>query len=132
MIQDHVDAVLALPKPAALVVLDGEVPKGQLPPYVLLYFADGNPRLPSAQPLTGASIRYLLRIYAHCVGGDQKASRAVSQMARTWLLDVIPTMVGRTCFPIRAEDGQPTQRDETTGVVVQDKVDVYRLESIPG
>lgn len=136
MIQEHAAAVLSLlaaaPLAPALVVHDGAVPDGVGPPYVLVYFADTDPELSGSRPLTGQSRRYVLRVYAHCVGGNQDAARKVSDRVRAALLDVAPTVAGRSCFPIRREDGQPPQRNEGTGALTQDKVDVYRLESIPG
>lgn len=135
MIQSHANAVLALLAAAAgtpaLKVYDGAVPAGTVPPYVLVYFADYDPEGADSRPLTGASQRFVLRAYCHCVGGNQTAARAVAQRVRAALLDVIPSVSGRRCLPIRREDGQPTQRDESTGTLVQDKVDVYRLESVP-
>jgi len=47
------------------------------------------------------------------------------------LLDAIPVVTGRTCFPIRWEDGAPPQRDEATGSTVMDVIDTYVLRSVP-
>lgn len=130
----HVDAVLALIRSAAgppLTVYDGAVPRGGVPPYVLVYFADADPELTDSRPLDGASERYVLRAYVHSVHGSATAARILGDRVRAVLLDVVPTVVGRVCWPIRREDGQPPQRDESTGVLVMDRVDVYRLESVP-
>lgn len=136
MIDEHAAAVLALldadNTSPALVVLDGKVPNGTLPPYVLVYVADSDPELADSTPLTGRSERYVMRAYCHSVGGNGQAARMVADRVRAALLDVVPTVAGRNCFPIRREDGQPPQRDESTGTTVIDKVDVYRLESLPG
>lgn len=133
MINDHAAAILALldadNTDPPLVWYDGSVPQGAAPPYVLVYFADNDSR--ASTPMTGESKRFVMWAYAHCVGGNQIAARAVAQRVRAALLDVKPTVAGRTCFPIRRDDGQPAQRDQSTGQLVQDKVDVYRLESIP-
>lgn len=135
MIQLHANAVLALldadNASPALVVLDGLVPQGQSAPYVLVYFDDSDPELAESRPLTGASQRYVLRAICHSVAVNQKSSRAISQRVRAALLDVVPTVTGRVCAPIRREDSQPTQRDETTGTALFDSVSVYRLESVP-
>lgn len=134
--QFHAQAVLALldadNTSPALVVLDGKVPTGQVPPYVLVYFADSDPNDAESRKLPGASTRHVTDAYCHSVGGDQTAARAVAVRVRTALLDVIPTISGRICLPIRREDGQPVQRDEQTAANAWDKVDVYRLESLPG
>lgn len=136
MIQEHAAVVLALlraapPTSRPLAVHDGSVPSGAAPPYVVVYVADDDPELADSRPLTGASQRYVLWAYCHCVGADQAAARAVSNRVRAALLDAAPAVAGRVCQPIRRVEGQPTQRDESTGVLVQDKVDVYRLESVP-
>ena len=132
-IRVHCDALLALLRqaPGTLTVHDGAVPNGTVPPYVLVYFADADPELPDSRPLDGASQRHILRAYVHSVGGNAAAARALGERVRAALLDVVPTVTGRECFPIRREDGQPPQRDESTGVLVMDRVDVYRLESVP-
>jgi hypothetical protein len=136
VIDEHATAILALldadNAPPALVVLDGKVPNGVVPPYVLVYFADNDPELADSTPLTGRSERYVLRAYCHSVGGSGQAARMVADRVRTALLDVTPTVTGRSCWAIRREDGQPTQRDESTGTPVMDKIDVYRIESVPG
>jgi hypothetical protein len=135
VIDEHAAAVLALLNAVddvpALVVHDGRVPNGATAPYVLVYFDDSDPELTDSRPLTGASQRHVLRAICHSVGTNGQAARMVADRVRTALLDVVPAVIGRTCMPIRREDGQPPQRDEDTGTTVFDKVDVYRLESLP-
>lgn len=133
MIRAHCDAVLAMLQgaPGSLRVLDGAVPTGAVPPYVLLYFGDDDPEQVDSSPMDGTSERFVLRVYAHSVGGNAAAARALGERVRTALLDQVPTVAGRVCWPIRREEGQPPQRDESTGVLVMDRVDVYRLESVP-
>ncbi|MEV4767800.1 tail completion protein gp17 [Micromonospora humida] len=132
-VRAHADAVLAIlsAAPGNLRVLDGAVPKDVLPPYVLLYFADADPEVADNRPLEGGSQRFVLRVYAHSVGGSSAAARALGERVRTALLDLVPVVTGRECFPIRREDGQPPQREESTGTLVMDRIDVYRLESVP-
>ncbi|WBB73235.1 DUF3168 domain-containing protein [Micromonospora sp. WMMD1128] len=132
-VRAHADAVIGLlaAAPGSLRVLDGAVPKETAPPYVLLYFADSDPELVDSRPLGGGSERFVLRVYAHCVGGNAAAARALGERVRAALLDVTPTIADRACWPIRREDGSPPQRDESTGTLVMDRVDVYRLESVP-
>lgn len=139
MIAEHAAAVLALldadNTAPALVVHDGKVPNNAPSvaeqPYVLVYFDDTDPELADSRPLTGASQRYVMRATCHSVGGNALAARMVADRVRTALLDVVPVVTGRTCQPIRREDGQPVQRDEETLTSVFDKVDVYRVESVP-
>jgi hypothetical protein len=137
-IQAHANAVLALlnaaPGVPALTVLDGSVPQDTEPPYVLVYMSDRTPGAadaPDSTPLQGNSDRLVTTVYCHCVGGDAIAARAVAQRVRGALLNVTPTVSGRTCWPIRADEDQPPRRDETTGRVVMDLVSMYRLESVP-
>jgi hypothetical protein len=54
----------------------------------------------------------------------------VAQRVRTALLDVRPTIAGLSCGLIRLEgDPLPPQRDETTGVLVMDAIETYRLRA---
>ncbi len=137
-IQDHANAVLALLDAdnvnPALVVYDGVVPDGGSTPYVLVYFyvatLDG-PAAPDKVPLTLNSDVIELWIYCHCVGGSAAAARAVSARARAALLNVTPTIAGRTCFPIRWRQSQPPQRSEETLQLSMDQVDVYGLVTLP-
>ncbi|WP_422744349.1 tail completion protein gp17 [Micromonospora sp. WMMD754] len=133
-VRAHADAVLALLAAAPgnpLRVLDGAVPKETAPPYVLVYFGDEDPELPDSRALEGSSERFVLRAWVHCVGGNAAAARALGERVRAALLDVVPSIAGRSCWPIRREEGSPPQRDESTGTLVMDRVDVYRLESVP-
>ncbi|MCZ7440817.1 hypothetical protein O7598_30820 [Micromonospora sp. WMMC241] len=124
-------ALLAAAPGNPLRVLDGAVPTGVTAPYVLVYFGDEDPELPDSRPLEGVSERFVLRVYAHSVGGNAAAARALGERVRAALLDVTPAIAGRACWPIRREEGSPPQRDESTGTLVMDRVDIYRLESVP-
>ncbi|GAB2951911.1 hypothetical protein GCM10027280_45370 [Micromonospora polyrhachis] len=138
IIQAHAQALLdllaAAPGTVPLVVLDGAVPAGRTPPYVLAYLTVRTPsgEMPAdSTSLDMDSDRIVLTAYLHCVGGNAAAARAVAGRVRGQLLNVVPVIAGRECWPIRQDDGQPPQRDETTGVLVMDQVDVYRLETLP-
>lgn len=136
MIDEHAAAVLALLDAdnavPALVVYDGKVPTGGItsptPPYVLAYFSGAWPDL----TFTSVTLTFQLRITLHCVGGNAQAARMVSDRGRAALLDVRPTIAGRSCYPIRWDLSLPPRRDETTGSMVMDQVDEYVLSSIPG
>jgi len=135
VIDAHAQAVLSLlgsvDDDPPLVVHDGRVPTGAAPPYVLVYFVSYDPLRADSQPLTTRSERHRLDIYAHCVATTAQAARMVADRVRGALLDVVPVVPGRTCWPIRHEESRPPERDETTGVLVMDAVCVYRLESVP-
>jgi hypothetical protein len=82
--------------------------------------------------LTHKSDRALLRILCHCVGETATAADVVAGAVRTVLLDAIPVVAGRACFPIRSESGTDARPDESTGILVMDTIEIYRLESVPG
>lgn len=105
------------------------VPVGTTPPYVVVHFTtediDGG-------RLDTKSTRTRTRAYAHCVGANDIAARAVLDKVRAAWLDVVPTISGRNCFPIRAE---PTREPFSTEPVAQTTVTitaVFRLETVPG
>lgn len=138
MIAEHAAAFLALldgdNTTPPLVVFHGAVPKDTpviAPPYVVVYFADTDPEEPDSRALDGTPGRFVQRAYVHSVGENALAALAVADRVRARVLNVVPNIVGRSCFPIRREDGQPVLRDEGTGPPVMDKADVYRLESEP-
>lgn len=134
-VQAHADAMLGLargPGPGTpLTVLDGAVPNGTVPPYVLVYFTDDDPEDADSRSAEDGPGRYVLHGYFHLVGGNAAATRALADKLRARLLGVVPTVVGRSCFPIRREESNPPERDESTGTVVMDRVDIYRLASEP-
>lgn len=138
--QAHADAILALLAAAApasppLVVYDGAAPADPAEAYVLVYFATSTP---SGTSLTSVHDRAVTRAYCHCVGRTQvpgnaaTAARAVAGRVSNALLNVVPTITDRVCFPIR-DDGSdaPPQRQESTGWTVLDRIMVFRLESVP-
>lgn len=135
--QLHADAILtrlagALPVTPPLVVYDGKIPDNPAElasEYVLIYMYTTRP---GGTALTNASDRAVTRAVLHCVAADAKGCRAVSGRAASALLDFVPNIAGRTCFPIR-DDGapQPPRPDKATGGLVMDQVVTYRLESLP-
>ena len=143
-IEAHARAVLDLldadNADPALVVYDGKVPtnpstgKSVPPPYVVVYLTVQTPSAempPDSTSLDMDSDRVVLRAYLHSVGANAQAARMVADRCRTQLLGVTPTIAGRECWPIRQDEGLPATRDESTGTLVMDQVDVYRLESVP-
>ena len=58
------------------------------------------------------------------------AARGVAERVRTALLDVRPVVSGLSCGLIRMDgDPQPPRRDETTGALVMDAIETYRLRA---
>jgi hypothetical protein len=137
-VQAHANAVLGLlvppSVPATTAVLDGVVLAGTTRPYLLVYTYLMTPdglAAPDAVSLNFDSDVVDFWVYCHCVGDDATAARAVSAQARTALLNVTPAIVSRACFPIRQRESSPPQRDEQTGPLVMDQVDVYSFRSVP-
>lgn len=131
-INDHAKGMTdLLDADTGLVWFPGAVPTGTLPPYAVVYFADYDPEMPGSRSLNGIPLRHVQRAYVHSVGGNTTAANVVAERVRTAWLNKRPVVAGRVCEPIRREDGQPPQRDESTGLLVQNKTDVYRLETEP-
>jgi hypothetical protein len=137
-IQAHANAVLALAVPPSVLattgVYDGVVPKAPAAQYLLFYMYLMTPdglAAPDAVSLNFDSDVADFWIYCHCVGEDAIAARAVSAQARLALLNVTPVVTNRVCFPIRWREGNPPRRDEETGPLVMDQVDVYGFRSVP-
>ncbi|HEX5995674.1 MAG TPA: DUF3168 domain-containing protein [Jiangellales bacterium] len=134
--QAHANAVLGLlratPNLTVYPAPDSveQVPDGALPPYVSVYIST---RYVLGPTLEMASARAVTTVTCHCAGGNAIAARAVAQLVSSALLDVVPTIAGRTCFPIRQEPTDSTPRpDESTNRLVMDLIAQYRLETLPG
>jgi hypothetical protein len=125
----HVAGYLALLDAAPQTVYREKIPAGATRPYFRAYF---HIEYPETESLEHRSDRAVAWLYLHCVGDNDTAASATAKAGRDVLLDVVPTVTGRTCFPIRLDHSLPPQPDETTGALVMDQVDVYRLESVPG
>lgn len=110
-----------------LVSFDGHVPDGIEPPYVQVYFTAGQ-RI--GDELTMRSTARRLRVYCHCVGHTAATARVVAGRVQAALLDAVPVIPGRVVAPIRSEAAnQPPRRDESTGRLVMDLVEVYVLDT---
>lgn len=140
-VQDLADAFFTLlrsaPGSPSLAVYDGAVPDGPEPAYALVYFYIETPdglQAPDAVNITGDSEVIDAWAYVHCVGAEPQAARAARGVAgrvRSAVLNKTLTVAGRSCFPIRWREGQPPARNEETGEVVFDQVDVYSFRSLP-
>lgn len=135
----HADAVLALLSAAVdshISVFDGKVPEPfpdvKANPWVLVYFSPGWPVDGAANTLDGNAATYVQRIWTHSTAATAAAARAVAGQVRAALLNVRPVVTGRATWPIRWEDGNPPNRDETLGFLVMDQVDVWKLQTAPG
>lgn len=110
-----------------LTVHDGYVPDGAARPYVLVYMT-GLDLVGEHLPMT--SDTRTVRVYAHCVGDTAMSSRIIAGQVRTSLLDWQATAPGLVVFPARQEASNPPARDESTGELVMDQVDVYAIRAV--
>ena len=116
----------------ALTVHDGRVPDGAVPPYVVVYTTVEWPTDDPDNGIDHLSTTCVTRWFCHCVGSNAAAARAVAGRVRVALLDVRPPIPGRVCERIKSEAASaPPRRDESTGRLVMDAVQVYRMRSRP-
>lgn len=138
IIQAHANAYLSLLRAAAGLIVyplpDGQdpgrrVPAGVKPPYVVVDIAvetlDGS-------TLVGDSDIAVARAYCHEVGGNDVACRAVADLVYGALLNVRPTIAGRSVGLIRHDGNRPPDPNESTGSLVVEQTDIYRLATYPG
>lgn len=132
--REHYDAVMSLLRadtgPPALKVYpdaEGLVPTNPVPPYVRVYFYVERPPDDPMNSVKALSTTWTCRWLIHCVGANEYATIATAMRVNRALQDVRPTIAGRTCGRIRQEGSNPPQRDESTGVLVMDRMDTYRL-----
>lgn len=129
---EHANALLALLRAdPALVVYDGHVPASPAFPYCVLYLGwDG-----ARTGLCPVTDRFNGRAQVTSVGANAFAARIVAQRVAAALVDVVPTVPGRTCWPIEHEFGQPAREDRDVhldgGGHPVYAVDAYRVSSLP-
>lgn len=135
-LQDHADAMLALLYAEELLTVypaEGggptTVPAEAEPPYVSVHFADDRPL---GGRLDHKSTRMVVRAYAHCVGANDIAARAVVDLVAAAWLDVKPYILGRSVYPIRYEQSREPQPTEPVAQTTVTITSVYRLETDPG
>jgi len=126
--REHVTAVLALVDSVPNVtVYDGTVPDHPSLPYVVVRTDSGTW---TRTALTAASDQITMDVYATSVGESRDQAQWVSEKVMSALLDVRPTIVGRTCAPIESIQSQPVQRDDDVSPPLCYVVDVLRLASV--
>lgn len=137
VVQDHANAYLGLLRATANLTVyplpDGQdpgrrVPDDAQPPYVVV---DVAVETPEGSTLTGTSDRVRAYAYCHCVGQNDIACRAVAQMVRGALLDRRPVVAGRSVGLIRHDGNRPPTPDESTGSLMVEQTDIYRLDTWP-
>lgn len=121
-------AIVLLTADAAWPVYTDKVPDGAVPPYAkvdtIVSWPDGEPD----GSLDGATRRCVTRWYVHSVGDTDINARSVAGRSRQLLLNVVPTITGRSCGRIKQDVASlPPVRDETSGVLRIDVTAVYKL-----
>jgi hypothetical protein len=127
--EPHAAVLLALLEAIPQPVYDGEVPSGATRPYVLVYITV---QTSDTSTFTAASDITTVTLYAHCVGDTAAAARLVQAAVRSALLNITPTISGRTCGQISEDEALSPDTDETTGVSVMDAISIYSLTTWPG
>jgi hypothetical protein len=131
--QLHATAVLSLLAGAGLTCHDGAVPANPTYPYAVLYVNTGTRE---SSDLDYASAYQVYDVQVTSVGATAASARIVAAKACAALLDVTPTVTGRSCWPIRLEAAQTAQEDRDvtipgTATHPHYTVDVYRVASVP-
>lgn len=106
------------------------VPAGTTPPYVVVQIIGED--TPDGGRMTHLSTRMRMRAYCQCVGANDVAARRVRDLVARAVLDVKPTITGRSVYPIREDIAREPLSSDTTGSTVVTQTVVYRLESEPG
>lgn len=107
LLAPHVAAVqvmLAAGLPATVEKYDGDVPTTPGQTYTVLYPDAGSVERSS---LLVASDHFAVVMQLTCVGTTALQARATLDAARGVLLDQVPTVTGRVCWPITEQDGTP-------------------------
>ncbi len=131
--QAHATAVLGLLTAASVTCHDGAVPANPTYPYAVLYINTG---AREATNLVQTSAWQVYDVQVTSVGATAASARIYATKALTALLDVTPTVSGRTCFPIRLEVSQAVREDRDitipgTATHPFYAVDIYRVASLP-
>lgn len=113
-------------------VYAGVAPDSVAPPYVLVYTVVEWPGDGEGKSFDGTTSTCVTRWYTHSVGATDQSTRAIANRVRQLLVNVRPTISGRSCGFIQQEAALPMVRDETTGQLVQDLAAVYVLTTFNG
>ena len=133
--QDDATAMLELLRDQPITVYPPEgggpstVPVGATPPYVSAHFVTQNI---NGGRLDGKSSRTRTRAYAHCVGANDIAARAMLDAVSAAWLDVRPVIAGRTCDKIEHEQTREAQPTEPVAQTTVTLTAIYVLETGPG
>jgi len=99
------------------------------PPWVMVYTAVAWPRDGLGTSLSAQQVTVTTTYTCHCVGLSTTGARAVQMQVRSTLLNFRPSIAGRNCSPIKQDDSQVPERDESLGRLVVDAVSVFSFTS---
>ena len=131
----HVQAVLTLLAAAtpAHTVYVGEVTADS--PATPYWLVTTDPGVLDRDTLAGGSSRIDLRVQVKSVGATAREAIEAARAARSVLVDVVPVIAGRRCWPIRHTDTLPVVPDPGVTTLTSRRlhlaVDTFRLASVP-
>ncbi|MGG7450557.1 hypothetical protein ACQ3HE_06670 [Plantibacter auratus] len=112
----------------ALKTFDSVVPDKTPVPYVVVY---SDQAVWSSERLDFAQIAADFSFMIHAVGERPDQAQAVAERVYAQLMNFRPTVVGRSCWPMKAEASQPVRPDRDGEVTLWTAVDVFDLHSTP-
>lgn len=128
MSREHANAVLALAQAIPNInVYDTQAPEKPPMPYAVLRFDSG---VRGRTAITASSNMTTTTVSCTAVGVDRGSSQGVAERVADALVDVRPTIAGRTCSPIEHLDSRPSQMDLDVKPPLFYAVDVFRFVSV--
>lgn len=129
MSRAHADAVNTLLDAVAnLTNYDETAPKDAAAPYVVARYDDGVRTRTSILP---SSTAITVTFQVTGVGRDRNQAQAALERATSALVDVRPTVAGRSCSPIEQVASQPTLRDDDFTPPLFYAVNQFQFFSVP-
>jgi len=132
VIVEHAQAVIALIDAVANVTIYGSelepVPAKPTYPYVVVYANQG---LPENASMSDRSDWVHVGFQTTCVAQSQAQARALADRVQPALLDVRPTVTGRTCGQISKTSSQRVRPDLDINPPVFYAVDTWTFLSVP-
>ena len=128
MSREHANAVLALAQAVPnLTVYDTQAPAKPSLPYAVLRFDSG---VRERTAITATSNMVTTTVTCTAVGIDRGQSQGVAERVADALVDVRPTVAGRSCSPLEHVDSRPSQMDSEVSPPLFYAVDVFRFVSV--
>lgn len=130
MIAAHVEAFAGLIDAVANVTVYADTPVPNTPtyPYVAVY---GNQGVPEEATFDSQSTTVPFTFQTTVVGKTQAQARALADRVQGALIDVRPTVAGRSCGLITKQASQPIRLDTSVTPPVFIAVDVWAFASVP-